>query len=35
MAADYATIGHAAQAEAFSYIKCLVGVPEEAQHMLD
>ena len=33
MAADYATIGHAVQAVAFSYIKCLVGAPEEAQQL--
>ena len=34
MAADYATIGHAAQAVAFSYIKSLVGAPEETQQLL-
>lgn len=33
MAADYATIGHSAQAEAFSYRKCLVGAPDEAQQL--
>jgi hypothetical protein len=33
MVEDYATIAHAAQAVAFSYIKCLVGAPEEAQQL--